>query len=146
MKTQLTFSQALAGFELHIQARRLSIHTQADYFNTFRKFAGFLGQDPPLSKITPKDVETFLAEQDHLSKKTLLNYHTGLSALWTWAVDDGLVNVQILHKVAPPRPEQRDIQPFSEVDIRAMLNALNHSRTYTRPGKKNPLTASTPPT
>ena len=42
MKTQLTLTQALEGFKLHIQARRLSPHTQLDYFNTFHKFTALL--------------------------------------------------------------------------------------------------------
>lgn len=91
MKKTLAFTQALEGYELHIQSRRLSQHTWLDYSNTYRKFLNFLEADPPLASITAHSIEAFLADQDDVSKKTLLNYHTGLSALWTWAVDEGLV-------------------------------------------------------
>ena len=43
MKNHITFSQALEGYFLHADARRLSPHTIADYTNIFRKFQAFLG-------------------------------------------------------------------------------------------------------
>jgi len=85
---KITFSQAVAGYELAALARRLSKHTLLDYFNTYRKFQGFLACDPPIIDITPHQVQAFLAGQA-VSKKTLLNYHTGLSALWTWCQGRG---------------------------------------------------------
>jgi integrase/recombinase XerD len=133
---KITFTQALDGYVLYFQSRHLSPNTYNDYSNTFRKFIRFLVDDQPIEKITSNQVEAFLASQE-VSKKTILNYHTGLSALWTWAFEDGLVKEQILHKVHRPKPEKRDIKPYSEVDVRAMLGALDKSRTYSRPGKRN---------
>lgn len=46
----ITFSQALEGYFLHADARRLSPHTIADYANTFRKFQNHLGNDPSLQR------------------------------------------------------------------------------------------------
>ena len=82
MIKQISFSQALEGFMLDAHSRHLSNHTILDYSNTFRKFLAFLGQDPPISTITPAQIKDFLASQQ-VSKKTVLNYHIGLSALWT---------------------------------------------------------------
>jgi len=132
---KITFSQALDGYTLYFNSRHLSPYTYKDYCNTFRKFANFLENDPPIEDITLKQVEAFLAAQE-VTNKTILNYHTGLSALWTWALEDGLVKEQILHKVKRPKPEKREIKPYSEVDIRAMLGALDKSKSYTRRGKK----------
>ena len=84
MKT-ISFSQAVDGFLLAANARRLSPHTIQDYSSTYRKFAAFLQVDPPLLAITAHQVEKFLSIQP-VSKKSILNYHTGLSAMWTWAV------------------------------------------------------------
>lgn len=136
MKTKVSFSQAIAGYELYFEARHLSPLTYQDYSNTFRKFAAFLDDDPPIDEITADQVRAFLAKQDGLSNKTLLNYHTGLSALWSWAVKDGLTKEHVVQQVARPKPEQREIQPYSEAEIRAMLGALEQSRNYFRPGKK----------
>jgi site-specific recombinase XerD len=136
MKNEISFSQAVEGYLLAAHARRLSPHTIEDYVNTFRKFDVFLKEDPPVSLITSKQVESFLASQQ-VSKKTLLNYHTGLSALWTWAVNEELVDKHIVQKVERAKPEKRSIKPYSEEDVREMLAALTHSRLYTRPGKRD---------
>ncbi len=130
----IALSQALQGYELHARARRLSEHTLLDYFSTYQKLMGFLG-DPPLAEIEPDDIQEFLAAQ-RVSAKTLLNIHTGLSALWTWAERSGLVSRHILRLVDRPKPEQRAIIPYTETDVRAMLAALKSARPYTRPGKR----------
>ena len=134
MKTQLTLSQVLEGFELACQARHLSPHTLADYFNTFRKFCAYLVADPPFSAINLEQLRSFLGCQT-VSNKTVLNYHTGLSALWTWAVAEGLAPANLLHQVERPRPEQPALTIFSLADIKALLSALAQSRPYTRRGK-----------
>ena len=136
MQSQITFSQALEGYSLYADARRLSLHTIADYTNTFRKFQAFLGDDPPIVSITADQIRAFFASLDHLSKKTILNYHTGLSALWTWAVEEGLVEQHIMKHVARPDPEKPAIKPYTRDDVQAMLAVCDHSQPYTRPGKR----------
>lgn len=134
---QITFSQSIEGYMLHANSRRLSRHTIADYGNTFRKFRGFLApEDPPVAEITVERVEGFLAAQDHLSNKTLLNLHTGLSALWTWAVKKGIAQEHILHQVARPRPEVKVIEIFTEEEVQKVLNGCARSRSYRHPRKR----------
>ncbi len=124
----LTLSQVIDGYELYARARRLSSHTLADYQNTYRKLIAHLG-DPPFERITHQDIAGFLACQP-VGKKTLLNYHTGLSALWTWAIAEDLATDHVVRRVDPPRPEKRAVQPYSEADIRLMLDAVARSRPY----------------
>lgn len=133
---QLTLSQAIEGYFIAAHARRLSPHTLSDYDNTFRRLEQFLGRDPPLGDLTAADVRAFLNSQNGLSAKTLLNYHTGLSALWTWAVKERLVERHILRDVDPPKPEQRAIVPYTQADLQAMLDACDRSQAYVRPGKR----------
>ncbi len=132
----LTLSQVIDGYNLAAQARALSVHTIRDYNTTFNKFKNHLGSDPYFSTITKKQIRQFLAAQTHLSNKTLLNYHTGLSALYTWAVTEGYAQEHHMHGIDRPRPEQRTIQPIPVEHIRAMLSVLGQSKTYTRPGKR----------
>jgi site-specific recombinase XerD len=106
---KVSISQAIEGYLFAAQARRLSNHTIADYQVAFRKFLGFLGDDLPLDKINSRLVEMFLASQNSVSKKTLLNYHISLSALWTWMIKEELVEVHLLHKVDRPKPERREV-------------------------------------
>ena len=131
---KIRFSKVLEGYYLAANARRLSKDTIHDYSNTYRKFQSFLGEDPFIEDISVEHIREFLAAQD-VAKKTLLNYHIGLSALWTWAFNEKLVDDQIVRKVNRPRPEKRAIKPYSETEIREMLNSLRYSKAYHRPGK-----------
>ena len=135
MNKSISFSKAVEGYLLNARARHLSQNTINDYLNTFRKFADFIGEDLPIAVIDHHKVEVFLANMP-VSKKTLLNYHVGLSALWTWAEAENLVKEHILRKVHRPKPEKRAIKPYTENEVRSMLNALVHSRSYSRPGKR----------
>ena len=51
----------------------------------------------------------------------MLNIHTALSALWTWAVDEGNVRQNVLCQFPGPKPEKSAIAPFSEKDIKTLL-------------------------
>jgi integrase/recombinase XerD len=135
-RKQVSLSQAIEGYFLAAHARRLSSHTLSDYDTTFRRFESWLNEDPALASISTTDIRRFLASLEGLSDKTVLNYHTGLGALWTWAVKEGLVEKHIVHEVERPDPEQREIVPYSQQDVKAMLAACGRSRAYTRPGKR----------
>ena len=133
---RLTISQSIEGYLLAAQARRLSPNTLIDYKRSFRKFLEFLNDDPPMKRITQRDVEAFLACQNGISKKTLLNIHIGLSALWTWCVEEDIVDQHILHRVRRPKPEQKVIKPYKQAEIKEMLEVLVHSKMYSRPKKR----------
>jgi integrase/recombinase XerD len=128
-------SQAIVGYTLAAQARRLSPHTLADYANTFAKLTRSLG-DKPIAAITPGDITAFINAQTNISAKTTLNIYIALSALWTWALKENLVVANIIRALDWPKPEQRAIIPFTQSDLRAMLAALDRSAPYTRPGKR----------
>lgn len=132
---KIRFSQALDGYELAATARHLSKNTLIDYHNTYRKLQTFLADDPYLDEIDRTTLQRFFAAQT-VSNKTLLNYHIGLSALWTWAVGEQILPVNILHAMERPKPAKRDIIPFTEQEVRAILNASERSKAYQRPGKK----------
>lgn len=139
MKTQtnhsLSIQKIAQGFILSVQSRKLSPHTVADYANTLNKFISHVGEGTPFQSIDHHHVESFLRSVTGVTNKTLLNYHIGLSSLYTWAVRERLVDTHVLRQVRPPKPERREILPFSEEDIRAMLNGLSRSKIYARPGK-----------
>jgi site-specific recombinase XerD len=136
-RKRITLSQAIEGYFVAAHARRLSRHTLRDYDNTYRRFEEFLGRDPPLADIDAGHIRTFLASLDHLSAKTLLNYHTGLAALWTWATKEGIVDQHIVRQVERPKPEKREIRPYTLSEIKAMLEACDRTRHYVRPGKRS---------
>lgn len=131
----ISLSKVIDGYFLAANTRRLSMGTIRDYSNTFGKFEEFLGPDSPMGKITAEHIRGFLAAQ-RVSKKTLLNYHIGLSALWIWALNENLVHEHTVRKVSRPGLEKKEIKPYSETDIWALLNALQYSTPYHRPGKQ----------
>ncbi len=150
MKSQITLSQAIEGYLLDAHARQLSIRTIEDYQNGFRHFCEYVG-DPPIADITVDCIRHFLVHlgnkavtpdaiakrpERKLSKKSILNIHVALSALWTWAKTEGFVKKHISQAVKPPKPEEPVIEPFSKEDVKALLEACVYSRSYTRPGKK----------
>lgn len=83
----VTLSQALEGYFIHVESRRLSDNTVKAYKNVLGKFAEFIGGETPIEDIMKSDIEAFINRYPELSKKSLRNYHGTLSALWTWLVD-----------------------------------------------------------
>jgi len=136
MVSGIPLSQALEGYFITARARRLSRHTLAEYDYTFRAFESFLGDDRPLASITPADIRAFLNSRTGLSNKTLLNHHIGLSALWSWALNEGLVDRHVIREVAAPKAEQKAIVPYTQRDVKEMLQACERTRPYARPGQR----------
>jgi integrase/recombinase XerD len=81
-------------------------------------------------------VEGFFASLDGLSKKTLLNYHAGLSALWTWAQKRRILDVHVVRQFERPKPKQPVIEVFTEEEVQRLLSACDYSESYKRPGKR----------
>lgn len=150
MNRSITLSQAIEGYLLDARARRLSPRTITGYHRSLRRLETFLETDPPLSEITHGDIREFLNYMGEttipsggvspgrpitLSKRTIKNIHTGLSALWTWAVKEGIVDAHVVRAVKPPRPEEPAIEPFTREEVEAILAACERSDPYTRPGK-----------
>ena len=133
----LKLSQALDGFFLNLQSRKLSTHTIQDYQNTLlHKFQVFLEKDYLVEEITARHIQEFMAAQTKVSNKTALNYHTGLSAFWTWALTEKIAREHIVRAVPAPKPEQPDIVPYTQEEVRSLLKSLERSKIYRRPGQR----------
>lgn len=132
----LSLKKVSQGFILSAQSRHLSIHTINDYLNTLKKFIDYIGENHAFETITHRHVEGFLASVTHVTNKTLLNYHTGLSAMWTWAVREHLAETHVVHMVTPPKPEKREIMPFSEEEVKLLLHSVTRSKVYQRAGQR----------
>lgn len=138
MKTphKLTFQQVKTGYILSIEARHLSRHTIEDYQNTFNRFTPFIGGDTAFENITSQDVQRFLASVTGVTNSTLRHYYASLAAMWSWAVKEALVPENIIHKLDAPKPEEREILPFTEAEFKAMLSVVSRSKAYDRPGMR----------
>ncbi len=145
-KVELSLSKAIEGFKLQKRAQQLSEHTLTDYDNALTKLTRFLG-NPEFRAITIEDIQRFLTylstepqtpggvvkrKAKPLSKKSVLNVHTALSALWTWAVDEGIADTHLIRAIKRPKPEGRAINPLTRDDTAALLDACEHQRSYVR--------------
>ena len=127
-----TLTEAINMYIEARQASRYSPHTLLDYQNTFRKFLRWLNHDPPVSQIGDDLIRGFLASCQDVSKKTALNYHIGLSSLWQWMCETNLVANNIVRQVKPPKPETREVIPYTRSEVNALLNAASEGRNFRR--------------
>lgn len=110
------------------KAERYSPWTIDDYQNTFSKFQLFAGRDVIFTGIEAATVRQFLGDQEGIADKTICNYHTALSSLWTWAFENGYAKEQIIRKIKRPTYVTPRIIPFSEVEINKILKACRYPR------------------
>lgn len=118
------------------RAEQLSEKTLRDYESTLARFAAIIGEHRDINEITVHDVRSFLASLS-VSKKRVKNIHITLSSFWTWAVRDGVCDEHIMRRIPAPKPEIKPIVPFQKHEIEAMLDAVEYSLPYTRPGKRS---------
>ncbi len=133
---QLQLTTAIEGYLLDAGARRLSPNTISFYTYIFDRLKSEFPDDPNIGDITKPQIERFLISLDTLSKKTVLGYHSGLSALWRWALAEDLIERNIIHEIRPPTPEERVINPLTEAEVKLILDAVDKSAPYSRPGKR----------
>lgn len=122
-------SLAVEGWLLTCSARSFSPNTIDGYSRTLKKFRNFLGDDLPIRQITSKHIEAFLIAQP-VSKKSKLDYYVGLSSLWTWAIKEGLIDSHQVRALTPPKPEIRQVEPFTETDIKHMIQEVSGSSPF----------------
>lgn len=124
--------------------RDFSPNTVADYTRTYARFAAALPADlaADVARITHEHVDDYLADLHDagLGQKTIANHWTALSSLWTFAETKYDIPHCFRHKIACPRVKRDQPQPYTELEIKAMIratayNALlahgNHSGTIT---------------
>jgi integrase/recombinase XerD len=138
----LTLSAATEGYLIAIHANGLSTNTIKEYSYYFRRLAEFFaardaGQgDPDFATISVADLQAFLSSLTTMSQKTRCNVHIALSSMWHWAADFGLVERNIVRSIKMNKPEVRAVHPFTRDDVKSMINAVDRSKPYRRPGKR----------
>lgn len=123
-----TLTKTVGEYLAAKEAERYSPWTINDYQNTFAKFQRFVGAGVAFDMIDAAQVRAFLGAQDKISDKTLCNYHTALSALWTWAVDNGYTRQHIVRKIRRPSYVKPRIIPFTEAEVKRLLRACRSAR------------------
>ena len=132
----LTLSICVEGFLLECSARRLSQNTVKFYTIILKKLIRFFPGDPLIADVSKSDVERFLDSLTTLCKKSLVGHHATLSALWRWAIAEGVVARNVVRDIPQARPEERLVNPFSQAEVKALLAAVDKSAPYQRPGQR----------
>jgi site-specific recombinase XerD len=113
------------------KAMRYSPHTIRDYQVTFKKFLALHG-DVDIEIIHKQHIIQFLASQSNVSAKTLQNYLADLSALWQWAIQQGICEENPVRQVKAPIAEKKTIIPLSKVEVTALLESASQSPYHYR--------------
>ncbi len=158
MARQLALSLACEGLLRYKTATGKSPHTIEDYRSSFKKLLVFIKDDPPIGSIARDQLVAFFAwlQDDYvsdpdgvaprkrgpLSPKSVLNIHTALSSLWTWATDEGFAPSHIVRTIKPPPAPLPAIEPFAKEEVSVLLKACDNSRSW----KTHPDIASYRPT
>jgi integrase/recombinase XerD len=146
MSQKLKLSQCIDGLLFYKRAEGKSQNTLNDYRNGLSKLSEYLKDDPPLADVTRAQLVGFFAwlRDDYirqpngciprgpikLAPKTILNIHTALSAMWHWAVDEGILDHNIVRAIKLPDAQSPVVQTFTKDEIEAMLKACRRTAAY----------------
>lgn len=122
----MLFSAAVKQFIEERIAMRYSTHTIRDYGVTYKKFLACVG-DIDIRAVNKQNIVQFMASQSNISAKTLRNYHADLSALWQWAIQQGICDENPVRQIKAPVAEKKTILPFSKTEICSILEAADRS-------------------
>jgi integrase/recombinase XerD len=142
----LSLSQCIEGALFYKRASGKSPATISDYRNCFNKLLLYFTDDPPLSPITRAQLIEFFdwlhnvyishpggvikRPSVKLSPKSLLNIHTAVSALWTWAVEEGIAERNLVHSISAPKVNDPVIETFTKEQTEALLQACERTAKY----------------
>jgi integrase/recombinase XerD len=127
----MKLSLALDGYWLEKELS-FSPHTIASYERVFRRFLAFVG-DVDIERVTADDIRRFLAylrSEYKLSKRSVHDAWIPLSGLWTWAENELGTPHIIRGKVAAPEFTKKTIEPFTQAEIRALIDATEQTKPW----------------
>lgn len=133
----MTFAEIAEAF-LIARALDLSPATVAGYrwaFDRFDRYLAGAGR-PAFDQIDAATIRRFLAEADGaLSRRSVGNLWAALSSLWTWAEAELGTAHAMRGRIARPRPQRNQPEPYSREEIGRMLEACEYTADWhRRPG------------
>ncbi len=135
----MQLTTALEGFWLS-KSRSVSQNTINDYSHTYDRFVRFLAGQAieDMDAIKPQHIDAFLtwlATDEGLAPKTVLNHWIALSSLWTWAEKEMDQPHIIRGRVAQPRVRRQQPEPYTHENVKRMIEACDQTDTWcTMPG------------
>lgn len=135
----MKLSVVIEGFFLDRRSQ-LSPRTAGNYEYHFAYLAEFIGGDTEFTAITTKRIKRYLEwlrNEKGLSRRTAHDSWIACSSLWTWAADELETAHIIRGKIAAPAFTEKEIDPFTKDEVKAIVGAIDHSNEWeSRKGKK----------
>ena len=88
-----------------------------------REFLGYVGTE---TKRWDKEGNGSESSSHKASPRTVHHYYSVLRAFFNWAVKEDFIAESPVAKVRLPRPQQKVIRPYTEEQIRRMLQVCDH--------------------
>lgn len=136
---QIPLAEGIQGFLQFKIAEGLSPRSIESYQQHLRIFLEQVG-NVPITTINSSDIAQYLAwlredykptrfsgVTDPISKKTLRNHWVTLSSLFGWYARE-FEGFNPVKKIPPPKFEKTQVEPFSKVEVEALLKACIYTK------------------
>lgn len=133
----MQLSQLIEGYFI-VRRARLSPETQASYKIKLNQFVAHFGETRELESITTLDIQRYMAHltERGLSDRSVHDHLVILSSLWTFANEE-FGTPHIIRKIEKPEYAQKEIVPYTEAELKAMLNQAEWTMVWsTRRGRQ----------
>lgn len=132
LQQAITYYKTVARSEIKSEKTITWVASAAGYFANF-----FPNGDPPLNEITAHDLRRFiialretkkyskhpfcLAQDNPISSLSINSYVRAIRALWGFLLREGVIPVNAMLQVKPPKAQKKIIQPFTEEHLKLLL-------------------------
>ena len=118
-----TITTAIGEYLAHCRARRFSERTLEVTSHALRLLAGHLDTDG-MEDVTRAAMRGFIVDQlQRVSAASVARYYGAIGAFWKFCVQEGYVEVNPMVGVCKPKSPQSVIEPLTETDTQAMVDA-----------------------
>lgn len=135
---ELSFSEAIDGFELWMHASGYSQSTVSTYTANLRRISK-AWDNPDLNDIERSDLLNYLADlkKSGRSPETVRTYLKNLHLFFGWLADEFDIPRPDLNIKTPSQKTESDVLPLSEQEIRALIKAANGKTEYIHPHNRS---------
>jgi len=133
----MKLSQMIDGFFV-VRRNRYSEQMRGSFRHCFNRFSRFFEEDVEFASITSQDIKRYvvLLESDGLKDRSINDYLVRLTALWSFAQDEFKLP-NIIREVEKRNYSEREIVPFTQEEVKAILNASEWMMAWnTQKGKE----------
>ena len=143
----MKISYALIGYLNAKAADGFSPTTLKMYTWALNLLGNFLA-DKEIEAVTSFEIQQFFAwlrtgytprrpsqSTQPLSGRSIENIWTAMRSFYNWLSSEGYVSTRPDHKIARPRYEKRQIEPFTQEEVAAILNACQRTKSAATVGR-----------